>query len=244
MTLERSWGCALAVGAALGGCVTARETEVVSVSAAGVALLRVDDDQGDIEVFGSGLSMFDVVGTSVGRATKRDLAVERMNANALIVRESPGEVLIWGSSPEPRTWWDLSITSPPLMNTLLTTGLGDAWVEGLEGAHDVTATRIVTRGLYGEGSFLAGSGGADIELIPGDGTASYVEADGSVVLALPMYGPYELRVTADPGAVLQVTDLGFDDLRLGDGLVQATRFPATIFIDVRVRGGDFTLLAL
>jgi hypothetical protein len=239
----RGWRL-LAAWWAVGGCVTARESESLSVSADGVAWLRVDDDQGDVEVFGTGLGAFDVVGTSVGRATQRDLAVERMNANALIVRESPGEVLIWGSSPEPRTWWDLSIASPPLMNTQVTTGAGDAWLEGLEGYHDVTATRVVTRGLYGEGSFFAGTGGADIELVPGDGTASYIEADGSVILALPMYGPYDLRVTADPGAILQVTDLGFDDLRLGDGLVQGTRFPATILVDVRVRGGDFTLLAL
>jgi hypothetical protein len=244
MTFQRpTWGALAALGA-LSGCVTARESEAVSVSADGVSLLRVDNDQGDVEVFGAGFGMFEVLGTSVGRAAKRDLAVERMNSNALIVREAPGEVLIWGSSPEPRTWWDLSITSPPLMNTLITTGAGDAWLEGLEGTHDVTATRVITRDLYGAGSFFAGTGGADIELFPGDGSASYIDAEGSVILALPMYGPYDLRVTADPGAILQVADLGFDDLRLGDGLVQATRFPGTILIDVRVRGGDFTLWPL
>jgi hypothetical protein len=244
MAVPRSMSLGWALLGALGGCVTARETETVSVSAADVSLLRVQDDQGDVEVIGDGLAMFDVTGISVGRATKRDLAVSRMASNELIVRESPGEVLIWGSSPEPRTWWDLTISSPPLMNTLVTTESGTVWLEGLEGVHDVRATQIVTRSLFGAGAFLAGTGGADLELLPADGTVTTIEAQGSVILALPMYGPYDLRVTADPGAILQVTDLGFDDLRLGDGLVQGARFPATILIDVRISGGDFTLVAL
>jgi hypothetical protein len=236
---------ALWIGFATAGCVTARVPEDHTVSAVGVENIEVQVGRGDIGLSKGTGDSFKIFAESFAFAPKRDEAVARLTGNELEIEVVEATLEVTGFSAFRQGGWDLDVLVPtPTINTTVTTQNGAVAIADLIGTHRITADTITATHVEGSGVFIANEGGMDLSLVPYDNTITRIVSTGDVVLRLPRFLPYDITVVGDLGALIQITDLGFDFIDLFDGAAAAARFPATTRIEIEVTAGGLTLLEL
>jgi hypothetical protein len=76
----------------------------------------------------------------------------------------------------------------------------------------------------------------NLDLFPYEVTASTIDAGGSVTLGLPFGLEYDLVIRGNPGQELVVDELGWDDVRLGDGFFSGFRGRGLVRINIFADG--------
>jgi len=141
----------------------------------------------------------------------------------------------------PQAGIDIASTGPSFMNLDVDLGSGSAYLSDVEGTHWVNASWIEGSRVVGEGDFYAVNS-MDLELWPYVDGDVYIEVDGPTTLRLPYGGPYDIVVYGDPYYEIYADELGYDDLYIRPGYLEARRRPGTTKITVYVRWGPFYLL--
>jgi hypothetical protein len=231
-----------AIVVAASGCTTFEEPFQLTLPSEGVTRIDAALDQGDFGYRGSvGASEFTIDGVSTGSASKGQKAEEREAGNTWEAEVAEGALIVRSDSRFVQAEVNMDVSGPDLLNVEVSLPDGSAWLEDVEGTHFALADFVTTRRLRGSAN-LSGSSGIDAEIWPFiDGQVILDAASGSVRLALPFGGPYDIEVWGAPGYTMNVTDLGFSRQTGGDGYFAAESGAATVRIEVTVRGGDFTL---
>lgn len=233
---------ALAAAVVLPGC-TMTEHDIALDIEGPVSFFWVDGDNSDITLRGrstaDGLSG---TATSWGRAGKCDVAAERESGNRIDTIRNDAEVGLTLTSANANAGVDLDLRVPAVLDLELIVDSGRVWVEDITGVHTIHADGLTSNYLAGDLDAVVGGGGVDVELWPYEDCVVRIDANGPVTLALPAYGPYALDIDAGIDGVITLAELGFDELTLGEGWVQATRFPATCSIVIETQGDDVTIL--
>jgi hypothetical protein len=113
---------------------------------------------------------------------------------------------------------------------------GSVFVEDVLGSHVLEGDFVDTRRLEGEAQIRAGSLGVNAEIWPYEDGDVFIDSAGSVTLALPAFGPYDIRIVGQVSESLTLVDLGFDEVVLGEGFAEAWRHPRTTRIEVFTSG--------
>lgn len=203
-------------------------------------VLRADTNDGDIGITGEARGTVEVAGTSVGRGINSERAREALAGNRWGGAVEEGVVSVFGSASD-RGEVSLELRAPHELSADVVAG-GTVTLRDMDGAHVVTADRIVARGLIGDADLYAREAGLDVEIWPhASGQIRLQSHGGEVRVHLP-YGPdYDLRVFGDPSYELTVDDLGFDFADLGVGSFAGQRGGGTVEVSIHVEGGPVTV---
>lgn len=228
---------ALAVlgAAVLPACVQVRESDVVSLDAAGINLVSARNDRGDIRVFAdrSG-STFEVEGTVWGGGSRRAAAEDRQETVRWDAQIDRDVLVIDGIAPGGRRGVDFSVVGPEIVDLDLFTDSGTIEVGGIEGIHDLSGSSV--RGTVIGDAFITASSSVDIDFVPYAETDMIIESGSSVTLAIPFGLDYDLTVRGDPNDTITVDELGWDELVLGEGFINGYRGFGDVEIDIRANG--------
>lgn len=224
------------------GCVRVSESDVQMHDAEGISGLLVRSDRGSFDYTAGSERVFTTEITSWATGTKEERARRNLEGNAWSVVRSEASLIVETSTTYARAGVDVWVDGPSMLNLDVQLSRGQASVQDVLGTHFLQAGSLYAERLEGEGTFVATSGSADLELWPYEDALIEIDVEGSVVLRLPAFGPYDLQVFADEDTSMSIADLGFDELVLGPGWVEGWRFPGTTLITVVVRGSSFELI--
>lgn len=239
MTLLRSPVVALAALAitavSLQACVQVRESDTVTLDGTGVQALSARNDRGDVSVFGraSGSDIL-VTGTAWGSGSRRDRAEERQGQVSWDASVDGRTLVLDGVAREGRSGVDLDVTASEFMDLDIVADAGTVEIRDIEGLHVITATNIIGR-ASGDLDIYASSS-IDLDFVPYTETDTLIESESGVTLAIPFGLEYDLTVRADINDSIEVAELGWDDLVLGEGFVNGRRGRGDIEIDIQTSG--------
>jgi len=229
--------------AALGqGCVQVRDSETVSFDGNGISFLSARNDRGDILVAGrSSGSSIDVTATTWGSGSREVRAQERQDTVSWSAEVDGNTLLLDGVALEGRSGVDFDVIAPTRMDVDAITDSGTVRLDDVEGIHVVTATQVV--GSVVGDMDVYGTSSVDVDFVPYVETDTLIESDGSVTLAIPYGLEYDLTVRGDPSDTMEIAELGWDDLVLGEGFVNGLRGRGDVEIDIRA-GGSVRIVEL
>ncbi|MFK7929616.1 MAG: hypothetical protein AB8H79_15580 [Myxococcota bacterium] len=219
----------------LPACTSVRGTETVSVDGEGVRVVAGRVQRGDVRLISSGTgTQIEVEALVWGNGRNEERASERQDGvRWSAVRD--GEALVLdGSSSRNRSGVDLTVFGPQLVDTDLVVENGDIDLNNIDGIHLLTADNI-TGDVVGDLDIVARQA-VDLNFFPYAETDARIQADDGVTLGLPFGLDYDLTIRGDAGSTMEIEDLGWDDLVLGDGFVNGLRGRGDIEIDIIVSG--------
>ena len=219
----------------LPACISVREVESVQVDGSGLRVVSGRIDRGDVAVVASrGSEMIEVEAVVWGRGSRRERAERRQDAVRWSAVRDGDALLLDGSSSENRSGVDLTVFGPPLVDVDVVADNGDVALSGIDGVHLITANNI-TGDVIGDLDIFA-SQSVDLNFTPYGETDARIVSDGGVTLGLPFGLSYDLTIRGNIDESMEIEDLGWDDLVLGDGFVNGIRGRGDIEIDISVAG--------
>jgi hypothetical protein len=221
---------------ALLGCRESRFDETVELDVSLATRFVSDLQKGDVSYRGLGGDVARVRVSSWGRASRRATAERNQLGNAWEVDVSGNDLIATSSSTYVRAGVDMTVDGPDLFDVQATTRNGSVFVEDVLGSHVLEGDFVDTRRLEGEAQIRAGSLGVNAEIWPYEDGDVFIDSAGSVTLALPAFGPYDIRIVGQVSESLTLVDLGFDEVVLGEGFAEAWRHPRTTRIEVFTSG--------
>lgn len=217
------------------GCVSVRDSEDVTLSAAGVRVVSARVERGSVEIDGvERRANFDITATTWGSGSSRDTAAEREETVGWSAAVDGSVLLLDGTTTERRSGVDFDVVGPVVLDLDLDVETGNVEVDDIEGVHVITADRIDGT-LIGDLDLYARSA-VDIGFVPFVATDTIIDSQGSVVLAVPFGLDYDLTVRSDPDDEMIITELGWDDAVFGDGFFNGFRGRGDVEIDVLAEG--------
>lgn len=229
-----------AVVVLLSGCRETRFDETVEVDMTAVVRAVYDGQRGDFTYRALGGSTARVGVSSWGRGGKAARATRNEAGNTWDVEASGSDLVVVTNSEFVRAGVDVTIDGPDLMDVQARAHNGVAELGNPIGLHDIEADGV-TGSMTGEALIRAGGEGVDLNITPFDDSSTLIEAEGNVVLRLPPFAPYDIRVVGEVADSFRDIDLGFDEVVIGDGFAEAWRFPRTARLDIYVTNGVFEM---
>jgi hypothetical protein len=216
------------------GCVSVRDEHSTVVSAAGISVLSARVEDGDLEVLGRNTQDFDITATTWGTGSRRERAADREDAVTWSAVARQGRLELDGFSRQGRSGVDFDVIGPRLVSIDAIAESGTVDLDDVEGAHVITANRI-TGFTLGDLDVFAES---DIGLmwVPYTETDALIESRGTVRLALPRGLEYDLTIRTDIDDPITVTELGWQDVRVGEGFFNGFSGRGTVEIDINTNG--------
>jgi hypothetical protein len=216
------------------GCVTVRELEEASFEGP-ITLLSADHGRGDLDVFGvrSGTDV-NVDAWVWGRGSRRDRADARQDRVTWTAEVVEQELALSSFAADTRAGVDFVVEAPRVIDTVIRLDNGRVTFDRVEGVHDVVADSV--RGTVTGDLFVTAESSIDLDFIPYETTEATLDSGGSVTLALPPGLDYDLIIRAEPDDAITVDELGFDDVRLGEGFFAGYRGWGAVRINIFARG--------
>ncbi len=232
--LRGVWGaCA---GLWLGACVEDRVVSPLDVDVSGIVAVDSRVERGDLDLRATLSALGEGTVATWGRGGGRRAAIDHREASQWAVSREGDVLRVDVTTAFVRAGVDVALNLPVDVSVAAAHEWGTVSLDGLRGTHGVRASAVRGRAVEGEGTFEA-DGDLDLELFPYlDGTVRLF--GGDVRLALPAFGPYDLRITAEDSVfdgLVEIAELGWDELQFGEGFVDAWRSPGTVRIDITVR---------
>lgn len=219
----------------LPACVSVRTDERVSLDATGVRAVSARVDRGDVRIFGArGATDFDVTATVYGNGSRRVRAEQRQATVGWAAQVDGFSLILDGNTVEGRSGVDFRVNGPEVLDLDIVAEGGTVQIDQIEGIHLITASQVTGRAIGDLDVF--GRTGVDLDFVPYTETDARIESNGGVTLALPFGLPYDLTVRSDPNDSMEVAELGWDDLVLGEGFVSGLRGRGDIEIDILADG--------
>lgn len=233
---------ALLVSLSVVACAKAERAVSGSVPAEGIVELEATVARGDLEITGEEGSDFELSGRVIGYGGSRGQAEHRADGVGVSFAAEGAKAVLETSSEFRRSWADLEVTGPAVVDLDVWVERGSLHVDGVAGRHLLTADRITTRALAGTVDLLATAGGMDVDVRPDPtGEVLLESAAGDVILRLPYGAPYDVEVIGDPAWDMIIADLGFHTEYEEAGYFAGTVGDGSIRVVVYLNGGSFQL---
>jgi len=224
----------LFIGATSAACVEVRASDDVAFDGTGVAFVSARNDSGDVRISGRNSTAIDVTATVWGKGSKEPRAQERQDTVDWSAQVEGDTLVLDGVAIENRSGVDFAVLAPTVLDLDLIADSGTVRIDDIEGIHTITATNV-TGSTVGDLD-VYGSSSVDLDFVPYVETDTYIESGGSVTLAIPYGLDYDLTIRNDPSDSMDIAELGWDELVLGEGFVNGIRGRGHIEIDIRANG--------
>lgn len=214
-------------------CVSVRDIENERFEGDSFDVITAQLMRGDIEIIGRNVNSAEVTATLWASGTSQDRAAARQSRLRWSAELIDRQIAISSIVPETRSGVDFHVVTPEVTDTLLSLERGEVRFNGVDGLHEVYAPSVF--GVVG-GEVILDADNIDLALYPFDVSASVIDSRGAVTLALPFGLDYDLVVRGNPEAPMVVDDLGWDDVRPGEGFFSGFRGRGLIRINVFADG--------
>jgi hypothetical protein len=217
----------------LGGCVTVRDSEDLAFDSAGISVVSAVVEDGDFSYSAFAGDDIGVTATTWGRGSNKEKAAARRETVTWSAFVEVPALLLDGISPERLSGVDFDLIGPTVMSLDVVLDNGAAVLRDVEGVHTIAATSV-TGDVLGDMVVFADS--VNLAFVPYVATNTLIEATGSVTLAIPFGLSYDLTVRTSPEQAVTVTELGFQQVSLGEGFFNGYSGFGEVEIDINAGG--------